>query len=131
MLKKKKRMLILFFIVIGMICYVVAHSSNANFSNRLIGTYQCEEDKRMAIVCEDEHYFYISDYNNSMYQKGTIEKQTENTYFLSSEETGDYFQNQSITCQKTSFEIIINQKKRKFKKISETPIFTPEIEKLL
>ena len=76
--------------------------------------------------------FYISDYENNVFKKGTVEKQTEHIYFLSNDEREEnYLQNQSITYQKMSFEVIINQKKLKFKKISDVPIFTPEIEILL
>mgnify|MGYP006951712485 FL=1 len=130
MLKNKKMILILFFIGISLIYYTIVHS--VNISNRLIGTYQCEESIRLSMIFDSDHSFYISDYENNVFKKGTVEKQTEHIYFLSNDEREEnYLQNQSITYQKMSFEVIINQKKLKFKKISDVPIFTPEIEILL
>ena len=130
MLKIKKMILILFFIGISLIYYTIVHS--VNISNRLIGTYQCEESIRLSMIFDSDHSFYISDYENNVFKKGTDEKQTEHIYFLSNDEREEnYLQNQSITYQKMSFEVIINQKKLKFKKISDVPIFTPEIEILL
>lgn len=130
MLKIKKMILILFFIGISLIYYKIVHS--VNISNRLIGTYQCEESIRLSMIFDSDHSFYISDYENNVFKKGTVEKQTEHIYFLSNDEREEnYLQNQSITYQKMSFEVIINQKKLKFKKISDVPIFTPEIEILL
>ena len=130
MLKIKKMILILCFIGISLIYYTIVHS--VNISNRLIGTYQCEESIRLSMIFDSDHSFYISDYENNVFKKGTVEKQTEHIYFLSNDEREEnYLQNQSITYQKMSFEVIINQKKLKFKKISDVPIFTPEIEILL
>ena len=130
MLKINKMILILFFIGISLIYYTIVHS--VNISNRLIGTYQCEESIRLSMIFDSDHSFYISDYENNVFKKGTVEKQTEHIYFLSNDEREEnYLQNQSITYQKMSFEVIINQKKLKFKKISDVPIFTPEIEILL
>ncbi len=130
MLKIKKIILILFLMGISLIYYTIVHS--VNISNRLIGTYQCEESIRLSMIFDSDHSFYISDYDNNVFKKGTVEKQTEHIYFLSNDEREEnYLQNQSITYQKMSFEVIINQKKLKFKKISDVPIFTPEIEILL
>ena len=60
MLTNKKMILILFFIGISLIYYTIVHS--VNISNRLIGTYQCEESIRLSMIFDSDHSFYISDY---------------------------------------------------------------------
>ncbi len=103
----KKYIVLLFMILIAVIFYIIMYSTDININNRFMGTYHCDTYNRISIVVDaDNNAFYIFDYYNNMHIKGIFEKQSNDSYFLSSH-TKDYFQNQFITYKKSSFDIII------------------------
>lgn len=97
-------------------------------SNRFVGTYVWDVNNScyITVAPSENNTFYYYNCNRNVYLKGVFEKIKDNEYSLS----GNNVDNQTITCVDLGFSFVNGDINMTFKKISEIPIFPPDIREL-
>lgn len=129
-MKKKVFIILAIFILFLLVKYdkseEIFGTDNALMTKAFVGTYSCESNPICHVIADlkSGNIFYYSNPSYEVYLKGKFEKCSENEYML----TGNEIESQRIIIENQRFFLYIKDEKLDFKKISEIPNYSDNIE---